>query len=295
MNFKVIIPLFSILVNAALSAQAFDIETRAHRGGAFYAPENTLPAIQIGIEKGSDTVEFDIHITKDRQIVISHDPNLSRRCLGSEHQRLSEKPIIQMTLEEVLQVECGSLPDPQFPNQKKFPGAKIPTLNQVFDLLDRNDISNSKNVKLAIEIKYDGNHPELYAQRIEIAKLLTDLIAARKATQRVVVVSFDTKILRVVHTLNPKLALQLLVGDAGFYEQLSHSVKQLGFPVEAILPYSDYVSKSTVRNFHRQGIRVNPWYPNDVQTWEKMLSFGVDGITTDDPEGFINFLKSKHR
>jgi glycerophosphoryl diester phosphodiesterase len=292
-GFKSLLMLGFIFGNNLLALRANALETRAHRGGTFYAPENILPAIQIGIEKGSETVEFDIHITSDKQIVVSHDSNLSRRCLTTDQKKASTKPIIQMTLEEVQQVECGSLPDPEFPHQKLFPGAKIPTLNQVFDLLDRNDVPNSGSVKLVIEIKYDSNHPELYAGRAEIAKLLTELMAARKVEQRVVIISFDPQMLHDVYKLNPNLPLQLLVGDAGFFERLSYSTKDLGFPIVAILPYSGFVDAVNVVRFHRQGIKVNPWYPNDIQSWQKMLDYGVDGVTTDDPEGFLVFIKSK--
>ena len=48
----------------------------AHRGASAYRPENTLPAYELAVEQGADMIEIDLHLTRDSQIVIAHDPDL---------------------------------------------------------------------------------------------------------------------------------------------------------------------------------------------------------------------------
>ena len=49
-----------------------------HRGAAGLEKENTLAGIKTAIDNGVDGIEFDIHATKDKNIVLSHDNNLIR-------------------------------------------------------------------------------------------------------------------------------------------------------------------------------------------------------------------------
>lgn len=50
----------------------------AHRGLSGLCPEGTLPAFGAAIAMGAREIEFDLRLTRDQQLVISHDPDLSR-------------------------------------------------------------------------------------------------------------------------------------------------------------------------------------------------------------------------
>ena len=50
----------------------------AHRGASGYAPENTLEAFELAVRMGADGVELDVHMTKDGELVVAHDEQLSR-------------------------------------------------------------------------------------------------------------------------------------------------------------------------------------------------------------------------
>ena len=54
----------------------------AHRGASGYAPENTLEAFALAAEMGADGVELDVHFSKDRQVVVTHDPKIDRVSNG---------------------------------------------------------------------------------------------------------------------------------------------------------------------------------------------------------------------
>ena len=55
----------------------------AHRGGAGQWPENTLFAFQNAIESGADALEFDVHATRDGELVVIHDATVDRTTDGS--------------------------------------------------------------------------------------------------------------------------------------------------------------------------------------------------------------------
>src|SRR5918911_2208376 len=98
-----------------------------HRGAAGLAPENTIKAFKKGLEVGADTVECDIQLSKDEELVVIHDHTLNRTT--NKKGRVKD-----YTLEELKQLDAGE-------------GEQIPTLSEVVDLV----LQNHKG--LAVEIK----------------------------------------------------------------------------------------------------------------------------------------------
>ena len=66
----------------------------AHRGVSALMPENTLPAFAAALALGADEVEFDARLTKDLQLIVSHDGTLNRISNG-------EGQLSDFTLEEL--------------------------------------------------------------------------------------------------------------------------------------------------------------------------------------------------
>ena len=92
-------------------------EIIAHRGFSSQAPENTLSAFRLAWERGADACETDLHLTKDGNIVVTHDENL-KRVSGED------KSVAHSALKELLTLDVGSWMGP------KWKGEKIPTLDQ---------------------------------------------------------------------------------------------------------------------------------------------------------------------
>ena len=113
----------------------------AHRGASAYAPENTVPAFELGAQQGATFVEFDLQLTRDRQIVCLHDETLDRttdveevfpdraRRIGSGAQATRRWVLADFTLAEVKRLDAGAWFD------RKFRGTRIPTFGETIEAL----------------------------------------------------------------------------------------------------------------------------------------------------------------
>ncbi len=91
------------------------IHNIAHRGASAYEPENTLRAFERAIEMGATMMELDVHLSRDGQPVVIHDPDLSRTTDGTGR-------VGDLTLEQIQRLDAGL-------------GEHIPTLAEVIDLV----------------------------------------------------------------------------------------------------------------------------------------------------------------
>src|ERR1700740_34445 len=69
--------LFSLLITVIADASPRSVQVYAHRGARSFAPENTMPAYRTTLRIGADWVDMDVVLTKDGQVLISHDPVLN--------------------------------------------------------------------------------------------------------------------------------------------------------------------------------------------------------------------------
>ena len=117
---------------AVSAACAFDVE--AHRGGRALLPENTLPAFANALSIGVDTLELDLAVTKDGQVIVSHErglnPDLARVPDGA-YVAPPGTPFVRLTLGEVKrydvgQIRPGSKYAGTFPDQHALPDQTSP-------------------------------------------------------------------------------------------------------------------------------------------------------------------------
>ena len=157
--------LFVSLVSSLLSCLLFyppTFDVQGHRGARGLFPENTLVGFRKTIEMGVTTLELDLGLTKDFVPIVIHDPYINKNlCLDANGDSITTDTlgygslISNLTLKEIKTFDCGSLnPDvSRFPEppRKNIPGEKIPTLQEVFDLLAKYP---DKNIWLNIEKHY---------------------------------------------------------------------------------------------------------------------------------------------
>ena len=109
------------------------VEIIAHRGASFDAPENTLPAVLLGWERGADAVEVDIHLTADGKVAVFHDKTT---------QRITGQPgvVAELSLAHLRTLDAGEWKDP------RWKGTRIPSLDEVLETIP-------SGKRLVVEIK----------------------------------------------------------------------------------------------------------------------------------------------
>lgn len=268
------------------------VEVQGHRGARAVRPENTLAAFEYALGVGVDVLELDVAVTKDRHVVVAHDPHLMpERCLGPEKKRLGAPlAIASLTLEQVKTYDCGSLKNPRFPRQELAP-AEIPTLDEVLALAKRSKHPAAKTVHFNIETKIFPAHPDLSPPPETFAELVVKMVRRHKLVERTIVQSFDHRTLVATKKLEPKIRIAMLQPDG--LPPLVPIARALG--AEIVSPHHEWIRKQDVDQLHRVGVRVVPWTANDREAWTRLLELGVDGIITDDPAALIEFLKERGR
>ena len=261
---------------------AHRVLVHGHRGARAVAPENTIPAFEYAIKAGVDVLELDLSVTRDNVLVVSHDPALdSSICKGWWPHRT---PIRLLSFEQLQKVDCGSLKNPEFPKQKPVPGAKIPSLDEVFALAKRG------NFEFNVETKIFAKYPFLTPGPDEFARLLYDVIRKHGLQQRVIVQSFDFRTLHAMKKLDPKIRLSALYdGEPKSFVAIA---KEAG--AQIVSPEHRLVTKEQVDAAHKAGLQVIAWTANMPEEWKRLVDCGVDAIISDDPAELLSFLARSH-
>ncbi|MFX1454043.1 MAG: glycerophosphodiester phosphodiesterase [Promethearchaeota archaeon] len=234
----------------------------AHRGASSDAPENTIKAFQKAIELKADCIEFDVHQTKDREIVIMHDNNTLRT---TGHFGL----INRMKLSELKELDCGE-------------GEKIPTLKELFQ------IAKGK-ICLNCEIKARGF----------TAKLI-ELLRESEMVEQTIVSSFKRDVLLEIQNMDSEIKLASLEPTrTGWIKSWLSRKELLNVAIKrnfyAINPFHTLVTSTFVEKAHKNNIKIFPWTVNSESRIRKLVQLGVDGIITNHvskaKEVLANFLQ----
>jgi len=270
-----------MLIPILVLSAAAEILVHGHRGARARMPENTVPAFEYAIAAGTDVLELDLAVTKDDVLVVSHDSFLhAPTCEGP----VEKATIRDLTLAEVRQWDCGAVPNPQFPEQKRIPGTRMPTLDEVFSLASKG------RFEFNVETKISPAKPELSATPERFAELLVRAIAKHKLAARVIVQSFDYRTLVAIRKLNPEVRLSaLFTTTTDDYFTISKKAANAEF----VSPVYNGVTAGKVKAAHAEGLNVVPWTPNTTAEWDRLIDLGVDGIITDDPAALIAHLKKR--
>ncbi len=272
----------------ALVAQAKIIDVQGHRGARGNRPENTIPAFDFALEAGADTLEMDLGITRDDQIVLNHDRTINpKRCQWDDGRPL-EKPILihRLTLAEIKKLDCGSLRNPDFPHQILIPHTPIPTLDEIFERYKDAKSKSGNLVKFNIETKISFWHPYDTVPPRRFSDLVLAKVYQHEMLNRVVLESFDYRTLKAAKKITPCIKISALTQNP--FENLAHTAHDL--KAEYVSPRWNLLSLQDVEEVHREGAKVLPWIPNTMAQWEHLVKMGVDAIISDYPQDLFNYL-----
>jgi glycerophosphoryl diester phosphodiesterase len=269
-------------------AMAEQFDWQGHRGARGLLPENTVPAFLEALKYPVTTLELDVVISKDSQVVVSHEPWMSHHiCSNPDGSAVAESQedsllLFQMTYEQIQQYDCGSRGNEGFPGQEPMPAVK-PTLRAVVEAVrvyceENNRELPNYNVEIKSRPEWDGVKtpaPETFV------RLVLSEIEALGIQERTCIQSFDKRSLRAVREQQPGITTALLIDNANGVE---HNVEDLGYVPKIYSPHYRMVAANVVDTVHERGMRIIPWTVNEVEEMSTLIEMGVDGIITDYPD-----------
>lgn len=285
------------------------IRLHGHRGARGVLPENTLIGFRNTFEIGVQVVETDIMVTADGVPVLTHNPRLMAAATrGPDGSWLTQdsKPIVQMTHDNLQQFDVGGLRDgtgyaARYPDQAFLSGIRIPDLAQLATLLQSPEHADAF---LNIEIKSNPDHPDDAPPIPRLVAPVLAVINAAGIADRVLLQSFDWRVLSEIARQAPQIPLSYLTYETRAYPTMAVNVidgslwldgasiadhngsipqivSNLGGAVWS--PYFQDLTSQTLAEAHALGLAVNVWTVNETADINRMIDLGVDGITTDYP------------
>jgi glycerophosphoryl diester phosphodiesterase len=240
----------ALLGISSLNAVKLDdeVEITAHRGGAFNAPENTMAAINQGIEDGADWIEIDVQESLDGVVVVIHDSDLMK-VAGNPLK------IWDATADQLRAIDIGSFFDRRFSDQR------IPTLDEVLKTC-------RGRAGVNIELKYYGHDQDLERKVIEI-------VERNEMTSQIVVMSLEAAGVAKIKALRPDWTVGLLTAVVA---------GDLTRAKADFLAVKDSIATDAfVKEAHLRGKSISAWTLNDAGSLSLMVSRGVDNLITDRP------------
>jgi len=289
-------------------ANGFDLQ--GHRGARGLLPENTLYAFARALEIGVTTLELDVGVSRDDVVVVIHNPHLEPETTRSPDGMWLEHtgPAVRsLTVEQIKAYDVGRLKPgtryaERYPDQEAVEGARVPTLEEVFELVER---SGNKTVRFNIETKIRPEQPDLTPPPKVFARLVIDAAARHAVLDRVTIQSFDWRVLQAVQRQNPQVTTSYLsvnqpwfdtirLGEAGASPwtagfdvddnggSLPATVKKAGGDIWS--SFHREVDRERVAEAHELGLAVKVWTVNEEAHMGALIDMGVDGIITDYPD-----------
>lgn len=271
------------------SAELPKFDSEAHRGGRGLMPENTIPAMINAINLGVSTLEADLHVTADDQVILSHDSHVNPIfSLNAKGEEFNEDDAIkqifyQKNYAEVRKFDVGSKYYPAFPQQKKQK-AEIPLLADMIDSVQNYlKVTGKAQVFYNLETKSGPKGDNtLHPDPDKFIKLVMDVIEQKNIKPWVIIQSFDPRTLEVLHKKYPEVKTSFLTSEGPLEENL----KKLSFTPTIFSPNYKLVSSALVQQCHEKRMKVIPWTVNSIAEIRSLILMKVDGIITDYPELF---------
>ena len=247
---------------ACVGAAIGEPEIVAHRGASHDAPENTLAAFNLAWEKGADSIEGDFWLTKDEEIVCTHDRRTER--VADRNLRIAES-----TLEELRTLDVGSWKGPD------WKGERIPTIGEVFATVP-------EGKRILIEIKCG---PEI------LGPLEEAIATSGLQAEQMIIISFDADVVAGAKQKLPHLKA-FWITDFEIGEKTGKwkpSVDEILATLKRIdadgvdCKAHRVVDRGFVERLREADMELHVWTINDPSTAKRFRDLGVDSITTDRP------------
>ncbi|MEE4262288.1 MAG: glycerophosphodiester phosphodiesterase [Desulfobacteraceae bacterium] len=250
----------------------------AHRGGRSLGPENTIYTFRKALDLGTDVLEMDLQTTGDGALVILHDREVNRTTNG-------RGAVDGFTLSELSKLDAGFRWAPE--NSESFPlrdkGITIPTLPEVFKAFP--------DTRMNIEIK---------GSQVDTIQNLCRTIRDHAMSEKVMVACFDAGKLGEFRSVCPEVATSAGASEAMMFYWLQMARLESAYSPSAQalqIPEAYRDNRIATRRFidaaHARNMHVHVWTVNDIESMQRLIELGVDGIMTDYPERLVKILNGK--
>lgn len=218
-----------------------------HRGAKGHAPENSLISFQKALDMQVDGIELDVHLSADGELIVIHDQTIDRTTSG-------KGLVNKLSLHELKSVLIENKHE-------------IPTLQEVFDLVNQNCVIN-------IELK-------TYETAAKVTELIEKYVSEKNWQYDCFLVSsFDWNALQQVRFLNDEIPIGILTET-----NLDLALAFAKFiQAKSIHPHFHLLTKENTERMQEKGLQVFPWTVNEQEDLKKIKSFNVNGIITDFPD-----------
>jgi glycerophosphoryl diester phosphodiesterase len=234
-----------------------------HRGVRGEAPENTMAAFELAAQSGADGVELDVRLCRSGEVVVIHDPALTRSTGGRD-----ARAVADLDAAELSRVDLGG-------------GERVPLLREVLDW------ARAKNLLVNVEIKRDV--PDRRAVVRETANVVRGYLAAPGS---VMASSFDPWMLAYFGWLLPEvLRGSLFSPDSTLAAMQTKGWVAALVRAGAVHPERTLVVPERCQKWKKRSTLVNVWTVNDVAEAKSLAAMGVDAIITDVPSVMVRALK----
>lgn len=260
----------------------------AHRGARSLAPENTLHAVERALDVGAYAWETDVQMTRDGQLVITHDDTIGRVSnVASVPDFLHRKPwrVEDFTLAELRRLDFGSWYVKEDPfgqiaagnvssqQAEAYRCAMIPTLEEGLRFTRDHDLRINVEIKDLTGIPGDD----------VVTRKVVEMIRRFDLVEQTVLSSFQFRYLQEAGNILPELPVAVLVEEENMPAGDMLSVLQdLG--AKAWHPDKDILKDDDLRRILDAGFYVNVYTVNDIKEMQSLVSRGVTGLITDFPQ-----------
>jgi len=231
----------------------------AHRGDNKVAPENTVPAFRLAVEKGAHQIEFDVAMSEDGELVIMHDPTVDRTTDGTGHVR-------ELPFDELRRLDAGSWKSPE------YAGTQIPTFREVLEAAPPPALLNC-------HLREAPSLPEeTVRQIVEMGRVDQCFLACTVAQAQ------------AARAVCPEIRICNLDGQGPPNSDYPQRTIELGAELIQIWGWDDSMAQAVAR-LHDAGVTVNYFGTSEALMMRRLIEAGVDYILTDDLDLMLAVLQ----
>jgi len=234
-----------------------------------YAPENTLASFEEAVRRGADLIELDVQLSRDGEVVVLHDTSVDRTTNG-------EGIVRDLSWEKISSLDAGMWYSPE------YAGEYVPSLSQVIQRFKGRRTTSRHALGFIIELK------TVRGLGGALADAVVNRLQKDDFVERVVIISFDAVALQEVRVAHRTVPIGLLYSEEGDESRVDQA-KMIG--AQALFPRKTCITTRGVQAAHKADLAVSTWTANTKNEMKRLISCGVDAITTNFPDRLRSLME----